>query len=206
MSYLYVLDMLGIAVFAVSGALAAGRKELDLIGVVVLAFVTAIGGGTLRDLLLDRHPIFWLADQWYVIVITGSALLTVAWSRWRAPPEPALLVADALGLALFSVVGAQIAERAGLPPLACIILGTITGCAGGVIRDVLSNELPMLLRQGFLYATCAIAGTATYFLLAWIGVAAAIATLVGMAVVAALRFASIWWRLQLPVFRLPPDR
>lgn len=204
MSYLYWFDLAGLAVFAISGALAAGRKALDLFGVIVLAFVTAVGGGTLRDVMLDRHPIFWLADQTYVIVITAAALLTVACSRWREPPERALLVADALGLALFSIVGAQVAERAGLPALAGVVLGTITGCAGGVIRDVLAAEIPLVLRPGALYASCAIAGTSTYFLLEWLGAAAAIATVAGMTVVATLRFASIWRRWQLPVFRLPP--
>src|SRR5687767_9771959 len=128
---LYYLDLLGVAVFAISGALAAGRKRLDLLGVVVLALVTAIGGGTIRDLLLDRHPIFWLEDPWYVIVITAAALATVLLARHRRPGEPLLLYADAAGLALFSVAGARIAEHAGLPPFAGIVLGTITGAAGG---------------------------------------------------------------------------
>ena len=83
---LYVLDLIGVAVFAVSGALAAGRKHLDLLGVIVLGLVTAIGGGTIRDLLLDRHPLFWLADPAYLIVIVASALMTVAYARWRPPP------------------------------------------------------------------------------------------------------------------------
>jgi uncharacterized membrane protein YeiH len=201
---LYVLDLIGVGVFAISGALAAGRKALDLLGVVVLALVTAIGGGTIRDVLLDRHPIFWLADPLYLIVIGGAALFTVAYSRWRSPPEVTLLVADALGLALFSVAGAQIAERAGLPPLAGIVLGTVTGCAGGALRDVLSMEIPLVLRRGNLYASCAIAGTATYFVLGMLGAGRPAATLAGMVVVATLRFASIWWGLELPVFRLPP--
>ena len=111
----YLLDLVGVAVFAVSGALAAGRRGLDLIGVLVLGVVTAIGGGTIRDVLLNRHPIFWLADPNFLIVITSAAMLTVAYVRWRAAPHSALLVADALGLALFSVAGAQVAcvERHG---------------------------------------------------------------------------------------------
>src|SRR5690349_1869055 len=105
-SFLYALDLIGIAVFAISGALAAGRKSLDFIGVIALALATAIGGGTIRDVLLDRHPIFWLVDPAYLIVILASALSTVAWTRWRRAPASTLLVADALGLALFSVTGA----------------------------------------------------------------------------------------------------
>ncbi len=201
---LYVLDLVGVAVFAVSGALAAGRKRLDLLGVLVLALVTAIGGGTIRDVLLDRHPLFWLADPRYLTVITGSALFTVWLVRRRrtVPPESALLVADALGLALFSVAGAQIAERAGIPAAGGIVLGAVTGAAGGAVRDVLCAEIPLVLRRGNLYATAAIAGTAAYFALEALGVARDVATLVGMAIVATVRFAAIWWRLQLPEFRL----
>lgn len=199
---LHVLDLIGVAVFAVSGALAAGRRGLDLLGVIVMGSVTAIGGGTIRDLLLSRHPIFWLADPVYVTVIILSALMTVAYTRWRPPPRAALLIADALGLALFSVVGAQVAEAAGMPAASGVLLGTITGTAGGVVRDVLCVEVPLILRRGNLYASAAIVGTTTYFMLEAAGMLRGPASLVGMAVCAGLRFAAIWWGLQLPVFEL----
>jgi len=196
------LDFVGVAVFAVSGALAAGRKELDILGVIVLALVTAIGGGTIRDVLLGRHPIFWLSDGLYILVITASALLTVAYARWRRPPHSALLVADALGLALFSITGAQIAERMGLPAVSGVVLGTVTGSAGGIVRDILSAEIPLVLRRGNLYATAAIAGTATYFALEAVGAARPIPSIIGMLVIVGLRLAAILWELQLPVFQL----
>jgi uncharacterized membrane protein YeiH len=203
---LYVLDLVGVAVFAVSGALAAGRKRLDILGVVVLALVTAVGGGTVRDVLLDRHPIFWLADPTYLTVITGSALLTVAVSRVRPPGRRTrgtlLLVADALGLALFSIAGAQVAAAAGLPTPSVVLLGTVTGTAGGVVRDVLSAEIPLVLRRGNLYASAAIVGVATYRGLEAAGAPPADAGLAGMAVIAALRLAAISWRWQLPEFYL----
>ena len=202
---LYAFDLIGVAVFAVSGALAAGRKGLDLLGVVVLAIVTAIGGGTIRDVLLDRHPIFWLADPAYLLVSVVAAISTVLYVRYRSAPASALLVADALGLALFSVAGAQIAAAAGVSAAGGIALGTITGAAGGVVRDVLSAEVPLVLRSGSLYATAAIAGTTVYFLLQALGVAPTVATLLGMAVVAGVRFAAIWWRLALPVFRVEDE-
>ena len=201
----YLLDLLGVAVFSISGALAAGRRGLDLIGVIVLGTVTAIGGGTIRDLLLNRQPIFWLADPAYLIVIVGSALLTVAYARWRPAPHAALLVADALGLALFSVAGAQIAEASALPAVSCILLGTVTGTAGGAVRDILGAEVPLVLRRGNLYATAAIAGTTAYFLLEALGVARVRASPAGMLVCAGLRFASIWWGFKLPVFTLTDD-
>lgn len=197
------LDLLGIAVFAVSGALAAGRKGLDLLGVLVLALVTAVGGGTIRDLLLGRHPIFWLADPRYLIAILVAALGTVAWARRYPPPASALLVADAIGLGAYSVFGAQIAERAGLPPASGVLLGTITGAAGGAVRDVLCAEIPYVLRRGNLYASAAIAGTSAYFGLELAGTPRAAAALAGAGVVIAVRLAAIRWQLSLPTFRLP---
>jgi uncharacterized membrane protein YeiH len=202
---LYALDLIGVAVFSISGALAAGRKRLDLLGVIVLGLVTAVGGGTIRDLLLDRHPIFWLADPAYLIVIISSALFTVAYVRWRPPPAATLLYADALGLALFSVAGAQIAERAGFPAISGIVLGTVTGAAGGAVRDVLSAEIPLVLRRGNLYASAAILGTGVYFALVAAGLPRGWATWTGMMIVAAVRLASITWGLQLPVFALEGD-
>lgn len=202
---LYILDLIGVAVFAISGALAAGRKSLDLLGVVVLGIVTAIGGGTIRDVLLDRHPLFWLIDPAYLIVIIASALMTVSYVRWRPPPAVALLYADAVGLAMFSIAGAQVAERQGLPALSCIVLGTITGAAGGVVRDILSAEIPLVLRKGNLYASAAIAGTTLYFVLSSAGIRHPISDLAGMVLVAAVRLASIAFGLQLPVFALEGD-
>jgi uncharacterized membrane protein YeiH len=202
----YVLSLVGVAVFAASGALAAGRKGFDLLGVMVIAGVTAIGGGTIRDVLLDRHPIFWIADPWQLVVILGAALLTLIYVRFRRPPWTALLIADALGLALFTISGAQVAEQRGLPGIIVVVMGTMTGSAGGVLRDILSGEVPLLLRQGELYATAAIAGVIVYLLAQAGGCAPTLAALLGMSTVAAVRFAAILWKLRLPVFRLPEDQ
>jgi len=202
MKFLTGLDLLGVAVFAVSGALTAGRKHLDLLGVVVIALVTAMGGGTLRDLLLGLPP-FWIQDPRYVEIVLLAAVLTVLYARFRPVPERALLVADALGLALFSIAGAQIAERAGVDSIVVIALGTVTGVAGGMLRDVLVNDVPMILRKGQIYATAAIIGIALYQLLQLGGVSRHEAALAGMAAVAVLRLAAIVWNLSLPVFRYP---
>lgn len=202
---LYLLDLLGVAVFAVSGAIAAGRKRFDLLGVAVLATVTAIGGGTTRDVLLNRHPVFWIKDPTYLVVILAAAALTLLYVRFRLPPRTSLLVADALGLALFTISGAQIAEGRDFPGLIVVVMGTITGSAGGVLRDVLSAETPLLLRQTDLYATAAIAGATVYLVLQAVGLERTSAGLVGMAVVAGLRLAAIWWRLRLPVIHLPDE-
>jgi uncharacterized membrane protein YeiH len=203
---LYLLELTGVAVFAVSGALAAGRKRFDLLGVLAIAIVTAIGGGTLRDVLLDRHPVFWIKDPTYLPVILVAAALTVVYSRFRPPPRISLLVADAFGLALFTISGAQIAEGRDLPGIIVVVMGTITGTAGGVLRDVLCGEAPLLFRQTDLYATTSIAGVLVYLAAEAAGLAVPAASLLGMATVAGLRIAAIVWSLRLPVFRLPEER
>jgi uncharacterized membrane protein YeiH len=199
---LYVLDLIGVAVFAVSGVLAAGRAGLDLLGVVVIAAVTAIGGGTLRDLLLGRHPIFWIRDTRYLQVILASAVATVIYVHYFPPPGIALLLADALGLALFAITGAQIAEAARLSPLIVVLTGTMTGAAGGVLRDVLTNRVPMLL-SGDIYGSAAIVGIALYLLLQRCGMARRPAFYLGFAVIAGLRLGGIYGHWNLPTLQLP---
>ena len=198
----YYLDLAGVAVFAASGVLAARDRDLDVIGIIVVAAITAIGGGTLRDLLLDRHPIFWITDPTYLVVITAAALLTVAYVRVRPPPGATLLVADALGLGLFALSGAQLAEAAQVPALIVVLLGTMTGVTGGVLRDVITARVPLILQQE-IYATAAIVGVAAYLALQAIGTPKAIAFWAGMVVVVALRLVAIRWGLHLPVVRKP---
>lgn len=205
MTLLHTIALLGVAVFAISGALAAGRRHFDLLGVVVIALVTATGGGTLRDILLDRHPVFWIADTTYVYVSLLAALLTVVYARWRHPPARLILIADALGLALFSISGAQIAEHAGHGGIVAVIMGTLTGAAGGVLRDMMCAEVPLILRRGRIYATAAIVGIAFYLLLQQF-IDRTHAALLGMACIAALRLGAIFWNWTLPVFSLPGDK
>jgi uncharacterized membrane protein YeiH len=199
---LHTLDLAGVAVFAVSGVLAARNRGLDLLGIVVIAAITAIGGGTLRDLLLNRHPIFWITDSRYLIVIIASALLTVGYVWLRPPPETALLVADALGLALFSLSGAQVAEAAQFTPIIVVLMGTMTGVAGGIFRDVITAQVPLILRRD-IYATAAIGGVTLYLLLQTFGLSRSRAFGTGMIVVVALRLLAIGWGLRLPIVRVP---
>lgn len=199
----HVLELLGVAVFAVSGVLAAGRRSLDVLGIAVVAVVTAIGGGTLRDILLNRHPIFWIADPTYLWVILSATAVTLPYVRFWIPPRGALLFADALGLAFFTITGVQLTQQAGHSAAMAILMGTITGVAGGVIRDVLTAQIPLVMRPGRLYATAAIAGAGLYVLLADSGMTGDAASLVGMGAVVGLRLAAILWGLELPVVRLP---
>lgn len=193
------LQLVGAAVFATSGALAAGRRRMDVLGVVVIAIVTAIGGGTIRDVLLDRHPVFWIEDPSHLVVSMIAAVFTLGYARFRRPPTHSLAVADALGLALFTIVGAQIAEEKLSDAILIVLMGTMTGVAGGVIRDVLSAEIPLIFRKGELYATAAIAGAALYLVLETFGIPRPAAALIGMTAIAGLRLAAIFWGLHLPV-------
>ena len=195
----HVLELLGVAVFAISGALAAGRKSLDWLGVAVIAVVTALGGGTVRDVLLDRHPIFWIDRPEFLLVCLAATALTLVYVRLRIPAFRALFVADALGLAFFTIGGVQIAEQAGLSGLLALLMGVITGVVGGVARDVLLAEIPLVLRRGQLYASAAIVGAALYLVLVHAGAPRDTAALTGMATIALVRFSAILWRLELPV-------
>jgi uncharacterized membrane protein YeiH len=200
---LELLDYAGVAVFAASGALAAARKSLDLLGVVVIATVTAIGGGTIRDLLLAR-PVFWTQHPTYLYVIFATALATLIYTRRFQPPERLLAMLDALGLAFFTISGAQIAEGLEYTGLVVVVMGTLTGVAGGALRDLLTGEIPLILRKGQIYATAAIVGAIVYTVLQAVAVERTVAAFVGMAGIAALRLAAIAFNWSLPVFDLKP--
>ena len=202
----YLIELLGVGVFAVSGVLAAGRKNLDMFGAAVIAVVTAIGGGTLRDLLLNRHPIFWIADSTYLLVMLGATVVALSYVRIWVASRHALLIVDALGLAFFTIGGVKIAQTTGHSAPIAVLMGTITGTFGGVLRDVLTAEIPMVLRPGRLYATAAIVGGSLYVFLAWCGVPRSPSAFIGMAAIAALRFAAIIWNLELPTVKLPEEK
>ena len=204
MTSLELIEFAGVAVFAASGALAAARKNLDVLGMMVIATVTAIGGGTVRDLLLDR-PVFWMVRDAYIYVILATALATVVYTRRFHPPDRALAVLDALGLAFFTIGGAQIAENLEQSGVVVVLMGTLTGVAGGMIRDVLTAEIPLILRKGQIYATAAIAGAVLYLVLQTV-MDRTIAAYLGMACIAALRLGAIAWNWTLPVFHLPGER
>lgn len=195
-----VLEIAGIMVFAASGVLSAGRKGMDLVGVAVIAVVTALGGGTLRDLLLERHPVSWIANTSYLWACLAASVLTLLYVRYQEPPARALAVADALGLALFTIGGAQIAQQAGANGMIMVLMGVLTGTAGGVLRDVLSAEVPLIFRSGHLYASAALAGAVLYQVLDRLAVPRDLSGLLGMALIAGLRLGAIIfdWRLPTP--------
>jgi len=196
---LYGLDLLGVAVFAVSGVMTAVRKEMDIFGALVVATVTAIGGGTLRDLLLDQ-PVFWIEHQvylWVVFIVTAVTLLIL---HRKGPALRGLLLADAFGLAVFTISGAQKAAGMGLSFIMVVIMAAMTGTAGGIMRDILCAEIPLVLQKE-IYATAAIAGAAVYVLLQWLLASPVLSAGSGLAFVFGLRLLAIQRNINLPRLR-----
>jgi len=197
---IYGLDLFGVAVFAVSGSLAAGRKHMDVFGVVVLGLVTALGGGTLRDTLLDVGPVFWIGDRIYLLVAVASALLTFTAVRVITVPWRVLLISDAFGLAVFMAIGTAKTLSVTQLPSISMIMGVMTGVAGGMIRDVLSAEVPLILRKE-IYATAALCGSFVFIIMNRFGLADTASLLLSALVTLLIRLAAIHYNFSLPVFR-----
>lgn len=197
---LHIVEVTGIIAFASSGVIEARQKEMDMVGVFTVAFITAFGGGTLRDLLLDRRPLFWVEHQEYPILIFLMALISIPFLRHlrHAVAEKAIIYADALGLGLFSVTGASLAAEAQMPLFVCVMMGVITGIFGGVLRDVICNEIPLVFRRGQLYATCSFVGCWLYLLIEKAGVAQSMSLLMGISVTFLLRALAVRFHWTLP--------
>ena len=195
---MYWIGQAAVVSLAAASVIEAKQKRYDLFGVVVIALSAALGGGSLRDLLLDR-PVFWIKDQTYLMMALLAALLTFFVARRRAAPTRIFLFMDALGLALFTVVGTRIALALDTPWLPATFLGVVTGVFGGVLRDVLCNEEPLVFR-GPLYATAAWAGALAYVVLSTAGLTVPMAAGLAGGLILALRWASLRWSWQLPSF------
>jgi uncharacterized membrane protein YeiH len=202
---LYWLDLVGVAVFAVSGALEAARKQLDLVGFLFVAAVTGIGGGTLRDVLLDRGPVFWVHEPIYLWVTSSAAIATFFVAPHIQRRAVVLLWADALGMAVFCVLGARTALDAGAGPAVAVLMGTMTATFGGLIRDVVCTETPLLLKRE-IYATAAAAGAALLVAGRALGLADPLATVLGLATAFAIRAVALAFGLSLPIYRPRPAR
>ena len=203
---IFSLQMAATMVCAVGGALAAGRKRLDMVGVVFVSFVAAVGGGSLRDLLLDRNPVFWLAQPSYLTVsLAAGALTWIYICRWRAPVR-FLSFVDAFGLALFTISGIQIAQEMGQSVPICLVMGVITGVAGGLFRDLLCGEIPSIFKSGELYASAALLGGVAFFLVERLGADPRLSALVGAGTVVGLRLAALHLGWRLPVLKPKSSR
>lgn len=168
---LHAIELIGVLAFAFSGFAEAHGKKMDAVGVFTVAFVTAFGGGTLRDLLLDRRPFYWVEHDEYVLLILALTLIAPPVLRLvqRVIPSPAFVIADAIGLGFFSIAGTSLAVASDVPWIVAAMMGVITGVAGGILRDVIVNEVPMVLRDGQPYALAAFVGCCFYLLLAAAG-------------------------------------
>ncbi|MDG1572573.1 trimeric intracellular cation channel family protein [Robiginitalea sp. M366] len=197
MVFFTTLDMLGTAAFAISGVLVAMEKRLDLFGVVIVAAVTAIGGGTLRDLLIGDVPVRWMADPRYLYLILATAAFAVLFQSRLRYLRRSLFLFDTLGIGLYTLVGIEKGLATGLSPLICVVLGTMTACFGGVIRDILCNEIPVIFRKE-IYATACIAGGALYFVLLGAGLPEAYAYLAGIGAVILIRLLAVRFKIALP--------
>jgi len=192
-----IMENLGTASFAISGALAALNKRLDVFGVLVLTFATAIGGGTIRDIMIGNTPVAWMKDQQAIMVVFTAYLFTLLFRKYLQFFPRTLAIFDAIGLGFATVVGLQRGLEAGLNPSVCVALGMVTGCFGGVLRDVLLNEIPLVFRKD-IYASASLLGGSLYFVFsAWDLVASAAATLSVMVVVG-VRLAAMQWKWDLP--------
>jgi len=204
MTVLQVFDFLGVAVFAISGALVASRKEMDLIGFALMASLTGIGGGTLRDVLLDR-TVFWLQTPYYVGVCLVVATLIFFTAHVVQRRFVMVLWADAIGIAAYCVMGAEVALRAGANELVAVVMGVMTATFGGLARDVVCNETPLILRKE-VYATCTTVGAAVYVVLRVLEVATPGAALAGFAAGLGLRAGGIALGWTLPTYKPHPGR
>ncbi|MEL6811201.1 MAG: trimeric intracellular cation channel family protein [Bacteroidota bacterium] len=196
MSLFLLIDILGTIAFAVSGALTAMKKRMDPFGIFIIAFVTAVGGGTLRDVLIDA-PITWMRDLTFVYVIAGAVLLAVIFRKYLNYVRKSLFLFDTIGIALYTVVGVEKGIEANFPPLICVALGTMSACFGGVIRDILCNEIPVIFRKN-IYATACILGGLAYFLLLKTTLSQDFVVIISGAIVISVRLLAVIFNLSLP--------
>lgn len=195
--WLYSLDLLGVGVFAISGALAARKAGMDIFGMLVLAAVAGVGGGTLRDVLLGAQPVFWVQDGTYLWVIIGCAIATAWWPLSSQRSQQLLTLADACGIALFTVLGFERALTFGVNDGIAILMGMCSAVAGGMIRDLLAGQIPLILHKE-VYATASLAGGILYMVL-HTTIAPGWAMLLSSGLTLVIRLAALKWRLQLPV-------
>ena len=195
--YFQVIDILGTIAFAISGVLVAMDKKLDVFGILIIAFVTAIGGGTLRDLLIGNTPVVWMRDATYMVTIGITVIFGILFSSRLKYLRKSLFLFDTIGIGLFTMIGIEKGLEAGLLPIMCIALGTMTASFGGVIRDILCNEIPVIFRKE-IYATACILGGLFYFLLDAMGLPGKYSYVAAIMVVIIIRILAVRFGISLP--------
>src|ERR1700761_8536506 len=193
-----VIEIAGTVAFAISGSFSAMQKRLDVFGVLIMGFVTAIGGGTIRDVLIGNTPVAWMRDYETPLIILGTVIATIFFKKYIKTFKTTLFLFDALGLGLFTIIGIQKGITAGLNPGVCVALGTITGCFGGVLRDILLNDIPLIFRKEIYATACIIGGTLYMLLLNHVNID--IVEIVAVTVVCGIRIIAVTFNLTLPKF------
>ena len=196
MNWIYFVDLFGTAVFAISGVLTAMHKKFDLVGTLIIGFVTAIGGGTLRDILIGRFPVGWLEDRNYFFAILAGYLIAYFFEQQIIKLRKSMFLFDTIGIGLFTILGIQIALEQGLRTESCLLMGVISACFGGVIRDVLTNEIPLIFRKE-IYATACLLGGIVYLLLVEFSTNENLNILVAITTVIIIRYHSIRYKWSL---------
>lgn len=194
---IYTIDILGTIAFAISGVLVAFNKRMDLFGILIIAFVTAVGGGTLRDILIGNTPVSWMTNITYTYVILASAIFAIIFRSKINYLRTSLFLFDTIGIGLYTLVGIEKGIQADLHPIICIALGTMTATFGGVLRDILCNEIPVIFRKE-IYATACIAGGVVYFLLQKSPIDNNIVFIIAGTTVIAIRLLAVKFKIGLP--------
>jgi len=197
MDIIHLLDLIGTFVFAISGIRAAARADMDIFGASVVGFVTAIGGGTVRDLLLNNHPITWMADMTYPLVILAAVPFTFMMGKKLNNFSKTLFIFDTIGIALFTIIGMEKALSFGFNPFIAGLMGMISAVVGGVTRDVLCREIPLIFRKE-IYATACLLGAVTFYLGLELNLPDNLNYLITTAVIISIRTVSVKWGLSLP--------
>jgi uncharacterized membrane protein YeiH len=195
-SLFLIIDILGTIAFAISGVLTAIKHRMDPFGILIIAFVTAVGGGTLRDLLIDAD-ITWMRNLTFVYVIFAATVFAVVFRKKLGHIRKSLFLFDTIGIALYTIVGIEKGIAAGFPPLICVALGTMTACFGGVIRDILCNEIPIIFRKE-IYATACIIGGSAYFILLQTTLAQDFIIIISGLIIMIVRSLAVHFKLSLP--------
>ncbi|MEO7312487.1 MAG: trimeric intracellular cation channel family protein [Chitinophagaceae bacterium] len=197
--FFHVIDIFGTFSFAVSGTSSAMRKQLDIFGVLIIAFVTSIGGGTLRDILIGNTPVAWLTNSTTINVILVASIGTIFFGTFIRKFNHTLFLFDSLGLGLFTIIGIQKGIELHFSPGICVALGTVTGCFGGVARDILLNEIPLIFRKE-IYASACIVGGSVFYLLHALTIDDRFAQVVCISVIVVIRIIVVRYKLSLPSF------
>ncbi|MBT4869891.1 MAG: trimeric intracellular cation channel family protein [Polaribacter sp.] len=197
MEFIYVLDIIGTFAFAVSGALVASDKKFDLFGVVIIAFVTAVGGGMLRDLLIDAHPINWIGDLNYMYTIFLAVIFTFLFKSKIAHLSKTMFLFDTVGLSVFTLLGLEKGLSFNLNPIIALIMGMISAVFGGVLRDVLTNKIPLIFEKE-IYASACLIGGISYLLLTYFNMTENVIFVFSASIIVIIRVIAVKFKLQLP--------